>query len=232
MTTYAGLPCKHGHDGTRSIRTRACVECMRQHRANYRNAHPERVLERRAANREKMRVYRAAWYRANSEKVRAQSAAYQKANPEKRHARRAANREQLRAFEAARYRARRDSVLLRKAAEYAANPEKHRADSLAWAKANPVACVVRVARRRAAIQNAPGRGVTIAQWRKCLTESLGICAYCNERKPLTMDHVEPVARGGAHDVGNIVAACGSCNPSKGNRQLVVWLALRAALRAA
>ncbi len=44
------------------------------------------------------------------------------------------------------------------------------------------------------------------------------CVYC--ASPLdthnaTLDHVMPLARGGAHDPENIVAACGPCNRLKG-----------------
>jgi 5-methylcytosine-specific restriction endonuclease McrA len=44
------------------------------------------------------------------------------------------------------------------------------------------------------------------------------CVYCAE--PLdfsnaTLDHVYPLAHGGAHTLGNLVAACGRCNRMKG-----------------
>src|SRR3954470_9691089 len=44
------------------------------------------------------------------------------------------------------------------------------------------------------------------------------CVYCAE--PLefanaTLDHVYPLAHGGAHTLGNLVAACGRCNRLKG-----------------
>ena len=44
------------------------------------------------------------------------------------------------------------------------------------------------------------------------------CVYCAE--PLefanaTLDHVYPLAHGGAHTLGNLVAACPSCNRLKG-----------------
>ena len=42
------------------------------------------------------------------------------------------------------------------------------------------------------------------------------CQYCGERRPLTIDHVQPVSRGGLHRWENVVAACGPCNTRKGN----------------
>lgn len=146
---------------------------------------------------------------------RASGEAYRKADPEKR-----------RAYFAAWHLANPG----RRSASYAkwrqANPEKVRAYTAAWQKANRAACNANDARRNARKVAAPGRGVSAAEWENCLTESLGICAYCNERRPLTMDHIEPLARGGAHDIDNIAAVCGSCNPSKGDKPLLVWLASR------
>ncbi len=45
----------------------------------------------------------------------------------------------------------------------------------------------------------------------------GLCHYCNQKfdpKNLTMDHVVPLARGGASTQNNIVPSCRSCNSSK------------------
>lgn len=33
---------------------------------------------------------------------------------------------------------------------------------------------------------------------------------------MTLDHVVPLARGGAHDQGNLVSACAPCNRLKGD----------------
>ncbi len=44
------------------------------------------------------------------------------------------------------------------------------------------------------------------------------CVYCATRldqRTATLDHVVPRARGGAHDPGNLVVACGPCNRLKG-----------------
>jgi 5-methylcytosine-specific restriction endonuclease McrA len=45
----------------------------------------------------------------------------------------------------------------------------------------------------------------------------GVCHYCGKKfKPaeLTLDHVTPLARGGASTPGNMVAACRQCNQEK------------------
>lgn len=51
------------------------------------------------------------------------------------------------------------------------------------------------------------------------------CAYCHA--PLTadnrhIDHVTPLSRGGVHSADNIVAACQSCNATKGAKKLWQW----------
>ena len=48
------------------------------------------------------------------------------------------------------------------------------------------------------------------------------CVYCGDEFPveaLTVDHVQPKARGGDNSAGNVVTACGGCNTRKGHRRL-------------
>lgn len=90
----------------------------------------------------------------------------------------------------------------------------------------PEARLAQVQRRIARKHAAPGRGVAPAEWRQVKADSLGLCAYCSRPARLTMDHIEPLAGGGAHDPDNIAAACKSCNSSKNDSQLIVWLARR------
>jgi len=40
------------------------------------------------------------------------------------------------------------------------------------------------------------------------------CYYCGKKAELTLDHFEPLAKGGAHCVSNFVFACFSCNSRK------------------
>lgn len=52
--------------------------------------------------------------------------------------------------------------------------------------------------------------------RGVLNRDGGRCAYCG-KAATTIDHVEPVARGGASAWSNTVAACARCNGRKGCR---------------
>lgn len=52
------------------------------------------------------------------------------------------------------------------------------------------------------------------------------CVYCGSAENLTLDHIVPVAKGGAHIEDNLVTACLHCNISKGMKTLIVWLCQR------
>lgn len=48
-----------------------------------------------------------------------------------------------------------------------------------------------------------------------------VCAYCGSpfsEPELTVEHIQPVSRGGRHEWTNVVTACRSCNTRKGNRR--------------
>jgi 5-methylcytosine-specific restriction endonuclease McrA len=53
--------------------------------------------------------------------------------------------------------------------------------------------------------------------REVLRRDRHSCQYCGHTKNLTLDHVIPRAKGGAHTWDNIVIACETCNHRKGNR---------------
>lgn len=52
------------------------------------------------------------------------------------------------------------------------------------------------------------------------------CVYCGEQfssAELTVDHVQPLVRGGDSSGGNVVTACAACNLRKGHRRLSEFL---------
>lgn len=70
-------------------------------------------------------------------------------------------------------------------------------------------------------------------WAGRLADYGHACAYCARTDvALHMDHVEPISKGGLHEIDNLVPACKPCNSSKGTRSLIVFLAHRAAKLAA
>jgi 5-methylcytosine-specific restriction endonuclease McrA len=78
-------------------------------------------------------------------------------------------------------------------------------------------------KRRALEAAAPGEGLTVAQFREICEAQGGLCAYCGRLVKLTIDHVVPIAKGGAHDPSNVVGACLPCNQSKSTRSLDEFL---------
>jgi hypothetical protein len=171
-------------------------------------------------NGDKVRLSQREYYRANRETIRAKKAEYNRANSDKtriRHQRwnelnPGANSLKCRAY-------------------YAKNSDRVKSTALDWAKRNPEACCLNAAKRKARKSSSPGRGVSGREWQQIRHDSLGLCVYCNARQPrLTLDHIEPLAHGGAHDVDNAAAACRSCNCSKSDTPLVVWLAVTKRLR--
>jgi 5-methylcytosine-specific restriction endonuclease McrA len=60
--------------------------------------------------------------------------------------------------------------------------------------------------------------LTSIEWQWILEKYDFCCAYCGKRgEGLTPDHIEPLSRGGANYLSNIVPACGPCNLHKGAR---------------
>ena len=108
-----------------------------------------------------------------------------------------------------------------------ADPEENRRKVREWAMANPVAVALKTQRRRARTRSTDDGSVSVESWTAVLDSYHWLCVYC--ARPLvdpTMDHVDPLSRGGVHTIDNIAPACASCNRSKGRRSLLVWMAIR------
>ena len=136
-----------------------------------------------------------------------------------------------------RYMRNRERHLALGAAWRAANPDyfrqprilaERREGARRWAQANPDRhrASVRKAkrRRRARLQ---GADVDPSGRTEHYSEILGAdpCSYCAGRTA-TIDHIDPVARGGGHHWGNLTAACRRCNSRKSDRFLLDFLLQR------
>jgi 5-methylcytosine-specific restriction endonuclease McrA len=122
-----------------------------------------------------------------------------------------------RAADQAYYLANKDTCVARVAKWGSKNPHRKRAYKNKWKQENLDAVRMHTAQRRAARKRAPGV-FTKQDYLDALEASCGLCAYCLQPGlKLTIEHVTPIAHGGAHDSNNIVMACESCNYSKGAR---------------
>ena len=78
-------------------------------------------------------------------------------------------------------------------------------------------------RRRQRRVKASGSDLTKDQWGQIL-RAWGCCAYCGkESGPFQKDCVLAISRGGRYTLSNVVPACGSCNQSKSNFEVTVWM---------
>jgi hypothetical protein len=65
--------------------------------------------------------------------------------------------------------------------------------------------------------------LTPDQW-AAIQAAWGGCAYCQaDDQPLQRDCVLPIARGGRYTRSNVVPACPSCNSSKCESEVGLWL---------
>jgi 5-methylcytosine-specific restriction endonuclease McrA len=55
-----------------------------------------------------------------------------------------------------------------------------------------------------------------------LTRDRFVCSYCAENEADQVDHVIPHSRGGGNGLDNLLAACASCNASKGDLTPEEW----------
>lgn len=108
------------------------------------------------------------------------------------------------------------------AARYLREREHRLAYATDYARANPHVGQATKRKRRAALAGAGTFRFTSTDWLRMQRRFGFRCAYCHQKRPLTMDHVIPVIRGGTHSAGNIIPACGPCNSRKQGRFITEW----------
>lgn len=161
----------------------------------YHAKNPEKTRERwraasrkfRAENPEKQRQYDLKYYAENTDKRREYERNRRVKNYDK-------SREACRKYRAA-------------------NPEKARESGRKYYAKNPEVFRARDARRIASIRTSVNESPTAKQIATLMKDP---CVYCGAKSE-HMDHVIPLARGGDHNIDNLVPACAKCNLSKGSK---------------
>lgn len=74
--------------------------------------------------------------------------------------------------------------------------------------------------RRNARHRRLGRDPELCAWSDVLVADP--CAYCGAASD-GVDHIDPIARGGANDASNLAGACADCNRRKRDRPLLVFM---------
>jgi 5-methylcytosine-specific restriction endonuclease McrA len=88
-----------------------------------------------------------------------------------------------------------------------------------WAKEHPDKISMANARRRARILD---NGIFDISAKEISELYASSCFYCGSFNNIQLDHVMPIAKGGTHSIGNLVAACSWCNQSKKDLTLMEW----------
>lgn len=101
------------------------------------------------------------------------------------------------------------------------NPEKIKEARRKFRENNPLTFRIRSANRKALILKSGGK-VAAKDWQEVLEKYGTACLNpkCPDpSKPVTMDHVIPLVKGGKHDKDNLQPLCLSCNSSKGAKTI-------------
>ena len=180
---------------------------------------------KRKADREFMRKWRAENPEKNAERRKREDPEARRQrvkrcrdnNPERAHALAKAYRQANLASETAR---------MRRWLEYPEHKERHRANIKKWIIRNPdKVAAYRVRRAKAELEGNATQELINAKWEA----SNKTCRLCGTRiddtlrsphpMSLTIEHLTPISRGGAHNLDNIDFAHRTCNTKKGAKTL-------------
>ena len=81
--------------------------------------------------------------------------------------------------------------------------------------------------RRRAKEQAQGQGITKEQWLEMMSFFNWECAYSGKylggnTKDRTIDHIEPISKGGEHEIWNMIPMDRSLNSSKNDKEMLDW----------
>lgn len=183
---FPGSKCRRmGHVSERFTSTGNCIACVYAAVAAYSKAHPEKSAARQAQYRQRHPERPLAYRQANKEKLNERGKVWKRANP--------------------------DKVRANTRKWHKAHPQVVKN----WRKANPEAWRAQVQTRKALMANAEGRH-TGAELKALMEQQRGRCAYCRKsiKTRYSVDHIEPLSRGGSNWITNIQLLCQSCNSAK------------------
>lgn len=233
---FTGKPCKHGHLAQRLVGHAGCIVCSKARAAVWWAQNPEKAAARRqkyrAENREQIASQRQEYRRTHREQLNEDARRRRAADPSKAAAYaaswRAANRAKVREYEQ-KSRIKRQAKRREEWVRWAqrskerlkdyqqANKVRAKIRSQRWRHENRDAVNAITHRRRARLRGAVG-SYTPDDVRNLFDLQKGKCAHSWCRSSLAkgyhIDHVIPLARGGANDRRNIQLLCAPCNHRK------------------
>jgi len=197
-----------------------CVPCTKSHVVRWQKANPEKKAasdrkqnqkpERKAKNNERTRN----WQKANREEANRRQRSWGARNRDKQAAAR------MRAH------AKNPDARRKAQAKYHATDrfKKIHADRERLRRA-----VVRETKfADGSVERAVDGKFTAKEWEAILKAFNGLCAYCDSEGPMTIEHLDPLSKGGKNIVGNIAPACHPCNSRKSDKTVEEFAPERAA----
>jgi 5-methylcytosine-specific restriction endonuclease McrA len=173
----------------------------------YQTSHKEERRAYQQEHREEIRARKRAYRAARREAFRARGAKYYAKNREER-------LKKVAAYAAAHH----DKILAYQKAWYSSHrdDEEYREARRKWARDNPESGRENSRRRRARKNGAPVLSAyTTSEALAGRSEMYGGLCYICGAVATDMDHVKPLAKGGAHVPCNLRPICKSCNSKKG-----------------
>lgn len=187
-----------------------CIPCTKLNAVKWQKGNPEKkaASDRRQNDKPQRKADR---------KRRARE--WEKANPEKARAKRRRNYKNGGRERSATWRAANKSKVQASQRKYHQKPE--------WKEMNKYRQRMRRATFTYQIEDAARRvtrkygieaAFTLVEWLKVIEAFGGGCAYCGVViDGLELEHIDPLSRGGKHEIGNIAPSCRPCNLSKGSK---------------
>lgn len=118
----------------------------------------------------------------------------------------------------------RAKIVTRNSAYSRANKEKTVANAKRWTTKNAErrkAISQSYKHRRRASEKTGISGPELSAWKKAAPKICYWCGVCCKKKSV-VDHYEPLAKGGKHEIGNLVISCRSCNATKSAKDPYVF----------
>lgn len=183
----------------------------------FQEANRARVRAWAEVHPEEVRAGKARYYQRSKDAVKARSKAWLTQHPVIRKARydtwRKANPLKVSAYSKKWRQANKAKATQSVRSWVERNPEKNALAQKRWALEHP-----EYYRRR--YETLKNGDLTYEQWLSVLDQFNYCCAYClRSALELTLDHIEPVSKGGRHTLCNVVPACKSCNSRKSNKPI-------------
>ena len=185
--------------------SKECKPCQAARCKAWFLAHPNYSRERYAKHPERERTRSAEWAKSHRQNVNATKKKSYAKNP-------AAHRERSRKYASAH----REEAAARARKWYSENSERAKLSMELWMKSHPGYGSLANRRRSDQIRTTGG-SITKEEWDAIVSRQGGKCAHCRLRRDLTLDHINPVSKGGCGYAFNVQGLCRSCNSKKYNK---------------